>query len=331
MKILIADDESAVCSVLKYQIMKFSLPFIEIKEVNNGLLFLENCIDWNPDIAFVDIKMPGLDGLEAIEKIMEAENIIDTHFYILTGFGEFEYAQKALRLKVCDYILKPSKIEVIHEILFKEFRNIYLGVSLIKYDKIKLIDEFQLNQLSLIIQELSKNFKFEENNLFNENLNLWFDLANKLELEIDEDYFLKHFSKKYSNIIQEQKDLLVLEASSWFSNFSKNGFSINLRKFLNKNYSNPDLNLDYISNYFGFTPQYLSIVFKNEFGELFVNYITKLRIEKSKELLITTRKKIKEISFECGYYYPSYFIKVFNKYTNMTPLDYRNKYTKNYQ
>lgn len=58
-----------------------------------------------PDIVVVDIKMPKIDGLQYIEHVLK--QLPRTHFIIISGFDNFSYAQKALRLGVHDYLLKP--------------------------------------------------------------------------------------------------------------------------------------------------------------------------------------------------------------------------------
>ena len=57
-----------------------------------------------PDVLIVDIKMPGLSGLDVIERLHEE---LDAEYIILSGYSEFEYAQQAISLGVCAYLLKP--------------------------------------------------------------------------------------------------------------------------------------------------------------------------------------------------------------------------------
>lgn len=64
-------------------------------------------------LAFVDIKMPGLSGLEAIRQAKELAPM--TKYYIMTGFNEFEYAKQAIKLKVEDYLMKPLDRKTIQE------------------------------------------------------------------------------------------------------------------------------------------------------------------------------------------------------------------------
>lgn len=106
MRLLIADDEKNIRNGL------LSLPWntIGIQKVyqaENGLEALEILEGKQIDIVISDIKMPGLSGLELSEFVQK--NNLDTAVVLLTGFSEFEYAQKALRNGVLDYMLKPLR------------------------------------------------------------------------------------------------------------------------------------------------------------------------------------------------------------------------------
>lgn len=106
MRLLIADDEKNIRNGL------LSLPWntIGIQKVyqaENGLEALRILEEKQIDIVISDIKMPGLSGLELAEFVQK--NSLDTAVVLLTGFSEFEYAQKALRNGVLDYMLKPLR------------------------------------------------------------------------------------------------------------------------------------------------------------------------------------------------------------------------------
>lgn len=106
MRLLIADDEKNIRNGL------LSLPWntIGIQKVyqaENGLEALKILEEKQIDIVISDIKMPGLSGLELAEFVQK--NSLDTAVVLLTGFSEFEYAQRALRNGVLDYMLKPLR------------------------------------------------------------------------------------------------------------------------------------------------------------------------------------------------------------------------------
>ena len=93
------------------------------------------------------------------------------------------------------------------------------------------------------------------------------------------------------------------------------------KQYIDENYMK-ELTLDDVSRVVNISSYYFSKVFKEETGENFIDYLTKLRIESAKKLLKTTNKSMKEISAEVGYSDPNYFSRNFKKYTVKTPTDY---------
>ena len=69
----------------------------------------------HPDIVFTDIKMPGPDGLTMLAGLRS--EFPDTQITVLTGYRDFSYAQQAIRLGVTRFLLKPSKMDELHEAL----------------------------------------------------------------------------------------------------------------------------------------------------------------------------------------------------------------------
>ena len=115
MWILIADDEYLVRSSLKSMLEELNLPLDFIGEATNGEELIALAGLHLPDIAFVDIRMPKLNGLEAIRRGKAISP--RTKWFILTGFSEFEYAKEAIQLGVCDYLLKPVSPEELNRVL----------------------------------------------------------------------------------------------------------------------------------------------------------------------------------------------------------------------
>lgn len=115
MKILIADDEVLVRRSVILFLSDLGVETGDMEEAGNGLEMLELLKTISFDLAFVDIRMPSMDGLEAIRQARFLSP--DTRFYILSGFDDFQYAQEAIRLGVQDYILKPLKRTELEQIL----------------------------------------------------------------------------------------------------------------------------------------------------------------------------------------------------------------------
>ena len=96
-----------------------------------------------------------------------------------------------------------------------------------------------------------------------------------------------------------------------------------VRQYVNESFSNPDLSLNHLSQAFELNPKVVSHLFKEEFGEKFVDYLANVRVEKAKTLLSSTSLSVQEIALRVGYTHSFSFIRVFKKIVGMTPGDYR--------
>lgn len=116
-KILIVEDEFRTRNGLKNLINKVELGCTVVGDAENGLEGLRLIQDLQPDIVITDIRMPKMDGLKMIRQAKEMG--IKSTFVILSGYAEFEYAQKGIQLGVQDYLLKPITISLVKELLTK--------------------------------------------------------------------------------------------------------------------------------------------------------------------------------------------------------------------
>ena len=96
-------------------------------------------------------------------------------------------------------------------------------------------------------------------------------------------------------------------------------------EFINENYTK-DINLADVSKYVAVSPYYLSKLFKSERAQNFIEYLTDLRIEAAKKMLMDSEMSAKEVCYAVGYSDPSYFSKVFRKITGLTPVEFREGY-----
>jgi two-component system, response regulator YesN len=99
-----------------------------------------------------------------------------------------------------------------------------------------------------------------------------------------------------------------------------------VKAIIQRKYSDNNLTIDVISQEVYLASTYLCLVFKQETGETLNEYMTKVRMEKAKELLHDKNCKLYDISCSVGYMDASYFTKIFKKYTGVTPSEYRDKY-----
>lgn len=107
--VLVADDEFFVRAGLVSMLQELYPGKLSVIEVEDGLQLIEKLHNYFPDLIFLDIKMPRMNGLDAFSqaKILAP----DAQWIILSGYADFSYAQQALKLGACDYVLKPISME----------------------------------------------------------------------------------------------------------------------------------------------------------------------------------------------------------------------------
>lgn len=106
-KVMIVDDEVLERQALRLIITNEIKEAEIVCEAENGRKAIELAKRLRPDLILMDIKMPGVDGCEAVNQIIsEAPK---TKFIMVTAFDEFEYARKVMKYGVKEYLLKPSR------------------------------------------------------------------------------------------------------------------------------------------------------------------------------------------------------------------------------
>jgi len=178
--ILIVDDEPIIRRGIKTftDLKKYKIN--NIYEADDGNSASEIFSKIFPDIVLLDINMPFKDGLSLAKEIKEMKK--ETKIAIITGYDYFEYAQKALKIGVEDYILKPVSKKDINEIIAKlvyeldeEKKHIeaekIINKNNIESSEISISDNKYRNIISKKIEEKYKNVSFNLNFLADE-LNL---------------------------------------------------------------------------------------------------------------------------------------------------------------
>ena len=231
------DDEQTSFEIVKATIDWKSLDIVP-EYAESAADAMEKIKEEIPDIVLTDIMMPGMDGFELIEWIKA--NSYNCEIIILTAYGTFEYARKALDFGVTGYLLKP-------------------------------VNEAELKEL---------------------------------------------INKAIYNINQNSRQAGHVNAVN---------YSLPVRlacEYIDKNYQE-DINLNKISNYVSLSKNYFCNIFKKETGITIWDYLIRIRMEEAKKMLLETEQKTYEISERVGYDDPSYFGRLFKKYTGFTPIEFR--------
>lgn len=97
------------------------------------------------------------------------------------------------------------------------------------------------------------------------------------------------------------------------------------QSYILKNYMTEEISLNAVSASVNMSPSYFSSIFGQEVGKTFVEYLTEIRMDKAKELLMCSSKKTSEIGYEVGYKDSHYFSYIFKKTQGCSPKDYRSR------
>lgn len=116
-RIMLADDEGIVIDSLKFIIEKEFGDLCEIQYAKTGRSVIELAESFRPDIAVMDIQMPGINGIDAIKEIKKSNS--STVFIVMSAYDKFDYAQEAISLGVLEYITKPMERKRILAVLKK--------------------------------------------------------------------------------------------------------------------------------------------------------------------------------------------------------------------
>lgn len=172
MKILIADDER-MARISLWSMLEELYPNLNTYEyAANGVEMLDRMKTFAPTLVILDIKMPKLNGLEALE---QCRNDYPNTFFITTsGYSDFEFARKAISLGALEYLLKPVSIEDLEKAVSKVTENITKNNRVLKnvFDGAVynyLVDEAAFEDYEDIFNEVIKGYHLyyicEDNNV----------------------------------------------------------------------------------------------------------------------------------------------------------------------
>lgn len=329
LKMIIVDDEKIIRETI-YSIIDWNSIGIEVVGVcKDGIQAFDTILDEYPDIVMTDIKMPGLSGLELIQKAREAE--LNMEFVILSGYGEFEFAQTAMKYGVKHYLLKPCSEQEIIQVM---------------QACIQSCQDKMAKRLDSLLENL-----FSENDMRNKIAQRKFftQLTGQQDLSLAKTQLIKMLMKvakqqAYAlNTVQMAENILNINScdsmkelipcaekimTDIFSAEPQHKYNDCVEKvleYINANLSHSNLSLKWIAeNYLYMNADYVSKQFVRQTGCKFSTYLTELRIREAKKLLLdenldTPYTVAEKVGFGNN---PQYFSQIFKKYTKLSPTAY---------
>lgn len=149
-RVLIVEDEHLVRKGLILTTPWNDYGFEVVGQAENGWEGYNLAMKVQPDLVITDIKMPVMDGLVLIQKLVDT---IETEFLIISGYNHFEYAKQAMKLGVKDYLLKPIDDLELEEVLKriaiviknkKQYQKVQNNLEQMGESKVMLFKEYLL-------------------------------------------------------------------------------------------------------------------------------------------------------------------------------------------
>ncbi|MGG1551561.1 response regulator transcription factor [Paenibacillus ferrarius] len=332
-RIVIVDDEPIIGIGLKTLIGEYGR-FSEIQTFSDGMSALTNMMAHPPDVVLTDIRMPRMDGLELCRNIQQLK--LFTKVAVLSGYGDFTYAQKCMSYGVQEYLLKPvteielfpvlDKLLAVQEAVLVSFSHFEQWVDRLEeavwmMDK-TLADELiaaEKRQLCLVETDIQQYQRIHDAvRLLLKKLNARGAYRFETNL-LDGENTLHAMTYEWFQI----------EIGTWIQRLSeyRNHERINVLgaalQYIDEHLFEEELSLDSVAEKLGVTPTYFSHYFKKNTNETFVQYRMRKRIDKAKQLLAVPHYKVIDIVAEVGYESYPHFSRVFKKATGHSPTEYR--------
>ncbi len=344
-RVMIVDNMPIFLEYLKGCINWKEYGFEICAEASNGKEALEMMEKFYPNVVLTDIKIPYIDGLQLAEEIMNWYP--ETSVILITENNEFEYARKAIKLGVCDYILKPFKKEELLLSLLKIQNNRSNALKNRNMEKVN--QAFYAPQLLAGMSQalINKNWEYFTE-LWNQEwemilksgnesagIQFLFTLQGLLLTDIIrsgstiENIYGKEFRPYSERYTMHELDRRVKLLFSYYEKWqeSEQGEKVSnsemlaekARVYIQKHYGDGNLSISEISRELYINQTYLRKMFKQEMGMTLSEFITKYRMHMAKQMILNTDYSLSQIAEMVGYNDVSYFSKCFKKYYNVSP------------
>jgi two-component system response regulator YesN len=147
---MLADDEGIVIEALRFIIEKNFNDMCMVEHATTGRNVIELAEKFKPDIAIMDIQMPGINGIEAMKEIRKTNSSII--FIVMTAYDKFNYAKESINLGVLEYLTKPVNQMVVVKVLQK-------AMDIIEDDRKKRSNNLLIREkLEIIVPIIESDF-----------------------------------------------------------------------------------------------------------------------------------------------------------------------------
>lgn len=362
LRLVIADDEKVTRDCI-IDFTNWSQHGIEIVGVaSDGWEALRLLSETRPDIAILDIQMPGITGLEVIEKLKGSG--LDTVFIIVSSFDNFEYARRSVHLGVEEYLLKPFLPDDFLAAIYKAAEhlqslrglvptasetappknsnpfsvqsvlNLTSDINYPSQEERALITALQVCATEDALAQFDRfssqaeQCNTEERKRVNCYLILYVELYRFCSLHniILSPGFSPQPVEKQEDPVQHLANHLRKACEFICETLTQQKSRSYLVKkaldYIGQHYAE-ELSLEIIAENIFVSPSYLSSLFRQSIGKTYIEYLNGLRIDKAKDIILAEpHLKNYEVAERLGFS-PKYFAQVFKQIEGITLSDYR--------
>lgn len=241
-----------------------------------------------------------LNQIISVEDIRMAQNVDTLDDIEITSFGEIEKTRTMLE----KFLNNGAEDEI------DEFVDVYINELSEENLKSVLMRQYIIMDAYIVMMSFCEKFEGIEGEMQAQSEELKNSMKTIQTLEEIKNYIRMLLKKiigvrdtisgrRYSDIIEIAKDQI------------------------RKTYMSDEISLNTIAAEVGMSPSYFSSIFSKEMGKTFVEYLTEIRMDRAKELLMCSSMKTSEIGYEVGYKDSHYFSYIFKKTQNCTPKEFR--------
>lgn len=241
-----------------------------------------------------------LNRIISVEDIRMAQNVDTLDDIEITSFGEIEKTRTMLE----KFLNNGAEDEI------DEFVDVYINELPEENLKSVLMRQYIIMDAYIVMMSFCEKIEGIEGEMQAQSEELKNSMKTSQTLEEIKNYIRMLLKKiigvrdtisgrRYSDIIEIAKDQI------------------------RKTYMSDEISMNTIAAEVGMSPSYFSSIFSKEMGKTFVEYLTEIRMDRAKELLMCSSMKTSEIGYEVGYKDPHYFSYIFKKTQNCTPKEFR--------
>lgn len=335
-KVLLVDDEEIIREGIVNMIPWEKLGIKLQAPCSNAIEAVDSMIDEVPDILISDIKMPQMDGLELIEKALKLYPALQT--IVLSGYDEFEFARKAIKLGVKEYLLKPCDKEELQQSLERICETLNKKRIVAKDNmcernvRISHLME-RLMELGVAEEDINRLAKKIEQTIIAENYEgVLIEALVSLVAESSKQFPDPHRQMEMIQSIYSQNTREVVRCAAgilhqiYSSKGKRRGFIEEMYKYIQEHYMEQMLSLQFVAEQIvHMNADYIGKEFARDCGMKFSKYLQQIRIDHAKKIIsedvtIPFYVVAEMVGFGDN---SQYFSLVFKKICGMSPKEYR--------